>query len=241
MVKSLRAQEVKVSEIMRQTGISRGLAQVVAARGVSAASKEDLTARCGRGLSRRTLSSMGAGPTRRKAIVCRNSRARLCRKLCFADAVSGTVAGGARSLSTASQKREPIHLAAMRHVCKHHVNPTAEVMLTQLAPEQAAPQRVRMEAGRIGGGERKRRLWKRIIAGDGKEGNPYSPFPFPQRGKRGRAGSPHAAKTAAPPARGQAPCAIPQKDRASERFLLTEEAFSWKGCVARLQMSELVA
>ena len=32
--------------------------------------------------------------------------------------------------------------------------------------------------------------------------NPISPFPFPLRGKPGRAGAPHAANTAAPPARG---------------------------------------
>jgi len=32
--------------------------------------------------------------------------------------------------------------------------------------------------------------------------NPISPFPFPLRGKPGRAGAPHAANIAAPPARG---------------------------------------
>jgi hypothetical protein len=32
--------------------------------------------------------------------------------------------------------------------------------------------------------------------------NPISPFPFPLRGKPGRAGAPHAAQSAAPPARG---------------------------------------
>ena len=45
-------------------------------------------------------------------------------------------------------------------------------------------------------------------AGGSKESTP--PFPFPQRGKPGREGSPHAAKNAAPPTRGlPPPCASP--------------------------------
>src|SRR3954454_1956265 len=51
-----------------------------------------------------------------------------------------------------------------------------------------------------------------VAGGTREEGNLYSPFPFPQRGTPGRAGSPQAAKTAAPPARGQAPLRDPQKD-----------------------------
>ena len=43
-----------------------------------------------------------------------------------------------------------------------------------------------------------------------KESEP--PFPFPQRGKPGRAGSPHAAKSAAPPTRGLRPLVNPPQE-----------------------------
>jgi hypothetical protein len=62
---------------------------------------------------------------------------------------------------------------------------------------------VRMEAGRIGVGGKEK--------GPAAARNLISPFPFPLRGKPGREGSPHAAKSAAPPTRGAAaPLWIPR-------------------------------
>jgi len=42
-----------------------------------------------------------------------------------------------------------------------------------------------------------------------------SPFPFPLRGKPGREGSPHAAKSAAPPTRGLRPLVNPLKEKSA--------------------------
>jgi hypothetical protein len=66
-----------------------------------------------------------------------------------------------------------------------------------------------MEAGRIGGGEQ----GGYIAGGTRNEGNLDSPFPFPQRGTPGRAGSPHAAKNGGSPRKRASPLArSPQKD-----------------------------
>ena len=91
--------------------------------------------------------------------------------------------------------------------------------------------RVRMEAGRVGGCEEKR-LWMKITACGSKEAKLHSPFPFPT-GKAGRAGFPHAARTAASPARGEAPCAIPQMD-ALEISLDSERPLMEAVCVNAL-------
>jgi hypothetical protein len=45
-----------------------------------------------------------------------------------------------------------------------------------------------------------------------------SPFPFPLRGKPGREGSPHAAKSAAPPTRGLRPLVNPPKENRRDRL-----------------------
>ena len=62
-----------------------------------------------------------------------------------------------------------------------------------------------MEAGRIGGCEKKEQPWRQA-----RKTNPLSRFP---KGRPGRAGSPHAAKARLPPQEGQPPCAIPQARR----------------------------
>lgn len=70
-----------------------------------------------------------------------------------------------------------------------------------MAPERQLPRRVRMEAGRIGDGSREQ--------APAAARNLNAPFPFPLRGKPGREGSPHAAKSAAPPTRGLRPLVNP--------------------------------
>src|SRR5205814_7752273 len=72
-----------------------------------------------------------------------------------------------------------------------------------MAPEQRLLWRVRMEAGRIG--DRGRRSQPAAAR------NRITPFPFPLRGKPGREGSPHAAKSAAPPTRGLRPLVNPPR------------------------------
>jgi hypothetical protein len=94
--------------------------------------------------------------------------------------------------------------------------------------------RVRMEAGRsgVGSGEKSLR----------QQGGLISPFPFPLRGKPGRAGSPHAAKNAAPPTRGAPPpCASPRKKSAGYLTgdgLLMEAARASKPFAIREWISE---
>src|ERR1700693_30031 len=74
-----------------------------------------------------------------------------------------------------------------------------------MAPERRLHPRVRMEAGRIGVGSREQKT-------PAAARNLISPFPFPLRGKPGREGSPHAAKSAAPPTRGLRPPVDPPHD-----------------------------
>jgi hypothetical protein len=73
-----------------------------------------------------------------------------------------------------------------------------------MAPERQLLSRVRMEAGRIGIGSEEKSAC----------GSRESDLPFPLRGKPGREGSPHAAKSAAPPTRGLRPLVHPLKKSA---------------------------
>src|SRR5450755_2347846 len=78
---------------------------MVAAGGVPATKQEDAAAEHGGRLSRRALAAMGTGAARRKAAVCRDPQAWLCRKLRLADEISGTLAGGARCCGPAFPTR----------------------------------------------------------------------------------------------------------------------------------------
>ena len=61
-------------------------------------------------------------------------------------------------------------------------------------------------------GSRANRRWEQGAKAPAAARNLISPFPFPLRGKPGREGSPHAAKSAAPPTRGLRPLVNPPQD-----------------------------
>jgi hypothetical protein len=103
------------------------------------------------------------------------------------------------------------------------------ILRTPTGTGAIAPQRVRMEAGRIGGGERKR-LWKKINSRRQQGRESFDPLSrFPKGESRGGRVPPTPQKRRLPPQEGKPPCAIPQKHRASERFLLTGAGLLMEG------------
>jgi hypothetical protein len=89
----------------------------------------------------------------------------------------------------------------------------------QFDSEMAAPLILRTPNGtgakapsKSANGSRANRRWEQGAKAPAAARNLISPFPFPLRGKPGREGSPHAAKSAAPPTRGLRPLVNPPQD-----------------------------
>src|ERR1035441_3156899 len=119
---------------------------MAAAGGVPATKQEVAAAGHGGRLSRRALAAMGTGAAGRKAAVCRDPQAWLCRKLRLADEIPGTLAGAARCCGsglptrrTHSSRRCATYFAACRGFADEQAETEVEWQAARDGGDSEAP------------------------------------------------------------------------------------------------------